>query len=226
MTGIIFDIDGTLTNTTKVDDKCYIQAFNHVFDIDISNQNWSDINNVTDWGITEEIILKKQNRAPSKMEYQKMVSEFVARLQSELITNKKQFQEIKGALNFINFLQKKSNIAIGIATGGWETSANLKLKAIGINPEDFIISNSNHYKSREDILLRTIDFIQKKWQNKIERIIYFGDGTWDFFTCKKINIEFVGIDYSKNNKLKIIGAKTIFNDFEQYELIYRKLKIN
>lgn len=53
MTAIVFDIDGTLTNTRKVDDKCFIKAFKNTFEIDISNQNWSEFTNVTDWGITE-----------------------------------------------------------------------------------------------------------------------------------------------------------------------------
>ena len=43
---------------------------------------------------------------------------------------------------------------------------------------------------------------------------------------KKLNIEFIGIDNSKNNKLKEIGAGIVFNDFEKYELIYKKLGIN
>jgi beta-phosphoglucomutase-like phosphatase (HAD superfamily) len=226
MTAIIFDIDGTLTNTTKVDDKCFIKAFKTVFGIDISNQNWSELKNVTDWGITEEIILKNWNRIPTEIEYENMISEFVAQLQSELNANKKQFKEINGALNFISFLREKTNITIGIATGGWEKSANLKLKSIGVNSAEFIISNSNHFKTREDILLKTILNLKENWKNKIDRIIYFGDGTWDFLTCKKLNIEFIGIDNSKNNKLKKIGAKTIFNDFEQYELIYKKIGIN
>ncbi len=225
MTAIIFDIDGTLTNTTKVDDKCFIQAFKTVFGIDISNQNWSELNNVTDWGITEEIILKNWSRIPTEIEYENMISEFVAQLQSELNANKKQFQEINGALNFINFLRKKSNITIGIATGGWEKSANLKLKSIGIDSAEFAISTSNHFKTREDILSKTIRNLKENWKNKIDRIIYFGDGTWDFLTCEKLNIEFIGIDNSKNNKLKEIGAKTIFSDFDQYELIYKKLGI-
>jgi len=226
MTGIIFDIDGTLTNTTKVDDKCFIQAFKIVFGIDISNQDWSELKNVTDWGITEEIILKNWNRIPTEIEYEKMIAEFLTQLQSELNANQKQFQEIKGALNFIQYLKEKSNLAIGIATGGWEKSANLKLKSIGIDSAEFVISNSNHFKTREGILSKTIRNLKENWNNKIDRIIYFGDGTWDFLTCEKLNIEFIGIDNSKNNKLKEIGAKTIFNDFEQYELIYKKLGIN
>jgi phosphoglycolate phosphatase-like HAD superfamily hydrolase len=225
MTGIIFDIDGTLTKTTKVDDKCFIKAFKNVFGIDISNQNWSELTNVTDWGITEEIILKNWNRIPTEIEYEKMISEFVAQLQSELKANEKQFQEINGALNFINFLRKKSDISIGIATGGWEQSANLKLKSIGIDSAEFAIGNSNHFKTREDILSKVIRELNDNLKNKIDRVIYFGDGTWDFLTCKKLNIEFIGIDNSKNNKLNQIGAKTIFSDFEQYELIYKNLRI-
>jgi beta-phosphoglucomutase-like phosphatase (HAD superfamily) len=145
MTAIIFDIDGTLTNTTKVDDKCFIKAFKAVFGIDISNQNWSVLANVTDWGITEEIIIKNRNRIPTEIEYEKMISEFVAQLQSELSSNKKQFQEIKGALNFISFLRKKSNITIGIDTA------------------EFVISNSNNFKTREGILSKTI----KKFKIKL-----------------------------------------------------------
>jgi len=184
------------------------------------------LKNVTDWGITEEIILKNWNRIPTEIEYEKMIAEFLTQLQSELNANQKQFQEIKGALNFIQYLKEKSNLAIGIATGGWEKSANLKLKSIGIDSAEFVISNSNHFKTREGILSKTIRNLKENWNNKIDRIIYFGDGTWDFLTCEKLNIEFIGIDNSKNNKLKEIGAKTIFNDFEQYELIYKKLGIN
>ncbi|WP_273565462.1 HAD family hydrolase [Maribacter halichondriae] len=207
MTGIIFDIDGTLTNTTKVDDKCFINAFKIVFGIDISYQNWSELTNVTDWGITEEIIIKNWNRIPTEIEYEKMISEFVAQLHSESKVNEKQFQEIEGALNFITFLSKKSNISIGIATGGWEQSANLKLKSIGIDAAEFAVGNSNHFKTREGILSKVIQELSDNRKNKIDRIIYFGDGTWDFLTCKKLNIEFIGIDNSKNNKLKKLGQK-------------------
>lgn len=225
MTGIIFDIDGTLTNTTKVDDKCFIKAFKNVFEIDISNQDWSELKNVTDWGITEEIILKNWNRIPTEIEYKKMVSEFVSELQSEFKKDKKEFREINGASNFIKFLIEKSNVKIGIATGGWKKSAILKLKSIGIDSTEFVFSNSNDFKTRENIVLNAISKLNLKWENKIERIIYFGDGTWDYVTCEKLGIEFVGIDNSNNDKLKKIGVKTIFNDFEQCELIYKTLKI-
>jgi beta-phosphoglucomutase-like phosphatase (HAD superfamily) len=222
---IIFDIDGTLTDTTKVDDKCFMKAFKNVFGIDISNQNWAELNNVTDWGITEELFLKHKNRMPNYTEYDRMISEFMSQLKSELIRNKDQFKEIKGATNFFEFLTKKQNVKIGIATGGWEKSALLKLKTIGIEATKFVFSNSNHFKKREDILSDVIHRIKLKEKNKIDKVIYFGDGTWDYLTCEKLGIEFVGIDYSKNNKLKKLGVKTIFNDFSNVDLIYENLEI-
>ncbi|MBC8884109.1 HAD family hydrolase [Flavobacterium piscinae] len=133
MKAIIFDIDGTLTNTTEVDDKCFKNAFKDIFEVDISNQSWDCIENVTDFGITEEIVHKQLGRLPTINEYQKMISRFVELLNNELKYDKSQFDEIDGATQFLRFISQKSNIAIGIATGGWKKSANLKLKAIGVN---------------------------------------------------------------------------------------------
>ena len=224
MTALIFDIDGTLTNTTKVDDKCFTQAFKSVFGIDISNQNWAELNNVTDWGITEELVLKNWNRTPTKSEYKKMLLEFIPLLQTEFINNKEQFQEINGASDFVNQIKQEPNIGIGIATGAWEKSAQFKLKSIGINPNEYAFSNSSRFKKREDIVSDTIRQLNQKFENQINRVIYFGDGAWDFLTCKKLEIEFVGIDSSNSKKLKKLGAKNVFNDFSKADLIFDIVK--
>lgn len=223
MTAVIFDIDDTLANTVKVDDKCFIKAFKNVFNIDISNQNWSQLTNITDWGISEEIIFKNWNRVPTKVEYEKVISEFVSLLKSELKLNKKQFQEVDGALDFINFLKTKPNISVGIATGGWQKPANLKLKTIEIDSSTYAFGNSDHYKTREEILLKVITELKCTWKTEFGRVIYLGDGIWDYTTCKKLGIEFIGIECSKNNKLREIGVKTIFNNFKQPELIYKHI---
>jgi len=223
MTAIVFDIDGTLTNTRKVDDKCFIKAFKNTFEIDISNQNWSEFTNVTDWGITEELVLKHENRIPNTIEYEKMISEFISQIESEFKANENEFLEIEGASNFVKFLIAKPNIKIGIATGGWGKSAILKLNAIGINSSEFAFSNSNHFKTREAIVTNVIHRLNQKWNNKIDRVIYFGDGIWDYLTCEKLGIEFIGINNSNTNKLKDIGAKTIYKNFDQYELIYNNI---
>lgn len=99
------------------------------------------------------------------------------------------------------------------------------MRAIGINSSEFFFSNSDHFKKREDIVSNVIQKINQTYENEIDRVIYFGDGIWDYLTCKKLGIEFIGIDNSNNNKLKYNGAKTVFNNFEDSELIYENLQI-
>ncbi len=219
MNFIIFDIDGTLTNTKQVDDRCFIASFNEVFGIDISEQKWEDLINVTDWGITEEIIVRTWNRKPSKSEYEKLISSFVGRLEIEKEADKSQFKEIVGAKDFFLALKKLDDIEIGIATGGWEKSAILKLNAIDISMHGICFSNSNDHKSRELITLDVIDQLKEKHKTSPDRIIYFGDGAWDYKTCKKLAIDFIGIDVDNNGKLKKIGATTVFSDYLNTEQI-------
>lgn len=216
---LIFDIDGTLINTTQVDDKCYMNAFELVFGINIRETNWSLLKNVTDWGIAEELVQSKLDRVIKVEELSLLKETFVKELEKELATDKSQFMEIPGAVDFFKSLMGNSQFQIGIATGGWEESANLKLRTIGINPYEASYSNSNHHKSREKITQNAIDLMTLASMEKPTEIIYFGDGAWDYSTCKKLGIRFIGIDYKMNGKLKALGAKEVYQDFKRSEMI-------
>lgn len=225
MIAVIFDIDGTLTATTKVDNKCFIQAFLNVFGIDISQEEWSNFQHVTDWGITEEVIRKTQNRTPKLQEYNQILREFYKLLEIERLRDPLQFSEIQGALHFVNQLDNHADITIGIATGGWEKTALLKLNHIGIDPTKFAFANSSKFKSREAILSNTLYQATQQAHRSIDRTIYFGDGIWDFVTCKKLGIQFIGIDNQENGTLKQAGVQTVFKDYLQPELMYTQLNI-
>jgi len=224
MKSIIFDIDGTLTETKKVEDKCFMEAFEAVFGIDIRQQDWADLKNVTDWGITEEIILREWNREPTLEEYERMVEVFVGILQRERNHDLSQFKEVKGAKDFFDHIRYETDWNIGIATGSWEKSALIKLDAIGINPKNIAFSNSNHYKSREEITKHTIRQIQEKNPVSDSEIIYLGDGAWDYRTCMNLGIHFIGIDILKDEKLSKMGAKTVFSDYTNREAIIEVMK--
>lgn len=213
MTSIIFDIDGTLADTKAVDDKCFIQAFLETFNIDLGQQDWSLLQNVTDWGITEEIIQTNHNRLPSPSEYQQMKSYFFEKLETELEKDPAQFQAVEGAIPFFNFLRNETDHPIGIATGAWEQSAFIKLKGIGLDHKNVCFSNSNFFKSREDILKHAIQQIHEKHLNSTKDILYFGDGLWDYTTCKNLDIRFIGIDILGDGKLKKVEAEFVFSDF-------------
>jgi len=220
---IIFDIDGTLTNTKAVDDKCFINAFDTIFGVDLTEEDWGALKHVTDWGMTEEIILREYNRLPTPTEYQQMLERHVNNLKEAKAKDPSQFQAIKGAVAFFNHIRLQTNWQVGIATGAWEQSALLKLNAIGISTNGIAFSNSDYHKSREAITQHTIEQMSKQTTNGVEEIIYFGDGVWDYKTCQNLGITFIGIDVYNDDKLRSIGATQVFRDYTQPEQIMEVL---
>lgn len=222
---VLFDIDGTLTDTKDVDDRCFMKAFEHTFGVNIWTQQWEDINDVTDWGITEEIILRELNRKPNDDEYEMMITNFIDSLTAERSRDESQFTEIPGAKDFFDQLREIDEFKLGIATGSWEKSAKLKLESAKININDICFSHSNHHKSRESITKDVIEQLTRKHRESPDQIIYFGDGEWDYKTCKKLGINFIGIDSTQDCKLRKLGAATVFQDFTDTEQILFELKI-
>lgn len=221
---IIFDIDGTLTNTTKIDDQCYMESFESLFGVSIKQVKWSQIENVTDWGITEELVQSKLKRKITEEDIHNLKKVFLSRIQGELNQNKSNFNEIDGASLFYKWLLKDTNFKIGIATGGWEETAVIKLEAIGIDPNSVGFSNSNKFKEREKIILDVIDQLHAMSSKKPEEIIYIGDGQWDFETSRSIGVRFIGIDNENNGKLKSYGVREVYRDFQNKEAILKSIK--
>jgi len=220
---IIFDIDGTLTDTKKVDDICFIYAFDKVFGIDIANMNWNEFTTVTDWGITRDVVLKETKKNLLDVDYKQMKSVFFAKLLAEKKKNSTLFYEVPGALDFYNLFKENPNYQVGIATGCWKESGLIKLDAIGIDPSDIAYANSDDFITREEIVLHTIAQAEDKNGGKFSEIIYFGDGVWDFKTCKNIGIRFIGIDIKNDGILKELGTQTVFTDFLNVKAIVKEL---
>ncbi len=210
---ILFDIDGTLCDSTSIDDKCFIEAFHEYFELDISDQNWEDIKHVTDWGITEEIVKREFGTVPDSEDYNLLKEIFVRKLLFAKETEIQHFRQVKGATAFFNDLRSNKDVGIGIATGSWRASALVKLGAIGIDPKGLPFSNCDLHKSREAITNDTIQQANEQNPHQFEEIIYFGDGKWDYLTCQKLGLRFIGIDVKRNNKLKKLGAETVYENF-------------
>jgi phosphoglycolate phosphatase-like HAD superfamily hydrolase len=210
---IIFDIDGTLTDTKKVDDICFIDAFDKTFGIDISSMDWSEFTTVTDWGITRDIVFKEQKKELSKADHELMKTNFFEKLIQEKKTNPNLFREVAGAIDFFNLIKNSPKYEVGIATGCWEQSGVFKLNAIGIDASGIAYSNSDRFITRENIVLHTIEQAEENSQQKFSEIVYFGDGIWDYKTCENLGIRFIGIDILKDGKLKDIGTNVVFENF-------------
>ncbi|GAA4959128.1 HAD family hydrolase [Algibacter aquimarinus] len=208
---IIFDIDGTIIDSVNTDDDCFIETFYNLHQIDLTNVDWTNFKNITDIGLTIEIFQKYYNRLPSTKEIELIKNHFF-----ELLNNRKEeFTEIKDSLSFINYISKIPDFQIGFATGGWKETAELKCNYVGLDLDEFIFKSSNYHFNRAKIIERVIDeALTKNNINQFETIFYFGDGIWDLKATEELDIEFIGVDFKKNNKLKKAGVKRIIENYE------------
>lgn len=212
---VVFDIDGTLTNTNKIDENCFVRAFELEFGIFGINTNWTEYTYTTDSGITQQIFQEKLERLPSDEELIRIKARFVSLLQKAFINNQDLFSEIPGSANILTKLQLDPDWCVAIATGGWRESAKLKLQKANIEIEGIPLASANDALSREDIIKTAIIKAENIYQvEKFQKVVFVGDGAWDVKAAYKLNIAFIGIG---NNKLINIGATKVIQDFTKLD---------
>ena len=116
---IVFDIDGTLTNTNRVDSSFFEKAILDILPISSIDTEWNNYKHSTDAGILIEIIRSKLARDPMPNEIETIKNRFVSYLENTFSENPSHCVPINGAQIIF---EKISQLGwdIGIATGGWK----------------------------------------------------------------------------------------------------------
>ena len=71
---VMFDIDGTLTETTKVDEECFVRSFKDVFGFADLDTDWSHYPHTTDSGIFHDVFTSRIGRSPTRRTFRDFVS--------------------------------------------------------------------------------------------------------------------------------------------------------
>lgn len=225
---IIFDIDGTLCDTVDIDDRCFGEALKAQFQIDPAQIDWTQFKNITtgsDSGMAVEIVRELTGNVLKPEQMKKLQDYFHNILENE-IKKLATSTEIPGASGFIASLIKSEEWGTGFATGSWEKSGRIKLFSAGIGIGSLPYSHSDYHDRRENIVAETIRRAKEYYQTEnFEKIIYTGDGEWDFKTSKTLGIEFIGIDIENTGKLKKLGAEYIFKDYTEPEKILKTINL-
>jgi phosphoglycolate phosphatase-like HAD superfamily hydrolase len=197
---VIFDIDGTLIDSSKIDGFCYIQSIKDEFGITSISEDWSIYKSATDSMIFEEIFLNSFGKKPKEEDIKNHIKRFVSLL-DEYSKGENSIKEIPGANNILNILREREDWRISIATGGWRESAHFKLKKANIDFKDIPFSTATDRMLREEIVSHCIEQSKEYYHvNRFEKIVSVGDAFWDLTTAHKLQLNFIGID--ENNKFK------------------------
>lgn len=217
---IIFDIDGTITDTTVVDDLCFKNTFKKIYNITLENIDWTKYVHCTDLGLTMGIIKENFNIELSINEKRKVEKHFIEQLLLASGENSKSFLEIPGSVKFINHLRNE-NYPVALATGAWKQSALFKLGKVKLDIKGLPFAHSDELFSRADITNDAIKQAEKIYGKTFKKVIYIGDGTWDYHTTKELGIPLIGVDKHNNGKLKKLGVKNIITDYIDKENVMK-----
>src|SRR4051812_2161994 len=98
----VFDIDGTLTQSSEVDSHCFKKALNIEFGINELDRDWQDYAHATDSCIFEEIFLNHFSRIPTLDELNRIKKRYLSFLSEAFDSDPTQFQAVPGAREFLD----------------------------------------------------------------------------------------------------------------------------
>lgn len=183
---VIFDLDGTLVDSSNFEDECYVGAIHQVLGDLLVDSNWSNYPHVTDAGIVSEIVSHIRVANPTDV-IAEVRNEFGNRV-SEYLIDGGICKAIPGAQQFLKRLLQQG-YRVGIATGGWRHTAEMKLAHARVNIEGIELVSCDAAIDRTGIMTHCL----RKIGGDPNMAVYFGDAPWDIKAAESLGWKFVGV---------------------------------
>jgi phosphoglycolate phosphatase-like HAD superfamily hydrolase len=181
---IIFDIDGTLVDSTEFEDRLYLDAVRSVLGGVNIRPDLRSYEHVTDSGILRAIF--DENRIDGSKLHDEVRQRFGELISDELRLNA--CSPIPGAIELVEAVRRSGEFEVGIATGGWGHTARMKLTSAGFSAEDIPLASSDDSHERIRIMERCRSHL-----STTNTTIYVGDGEWDKRATEALGWRFLGI---------------------------------
>jgi len=222
----IFDLDGTVMHTTRVDEVCYVRAVRQELGVHDIDNDWSKYTHSTDSGITAEILQIHFGRQPTRDELTRVRERFLALLAETFRTEAGSCSEIAGATAALQQLRVHPQWRIALATGSWQECAVLKLHTAGLGLDGVPAAFADDSPVREEIIaLARSRALTCYRQDDFSRVVYVGDAPWDVRAARRLGIPFLGIGGGrKAQRLLRDGASEVLQDFGDFERLLRGLQ--
>ena len=185
---VMFDVDGTLVDSSGFDDDCYFAAAKEVLGLDLPT-DWDQYTQATDSGILDEVIQRyglSGDRDQIQREFERV---FRHKIERYIAEHPAEVREIKGAARFVEHLKSLNGVRVAVATGGWARTARLKLEAVGIDLRGCAFASSSDHDQRTGIM--RLAEAQAADGKPFASKIYFGDAVWDKEACRRLDYRFI-----------------------------------
>ncbi|MBL8990469.1 MAG: haloacid dehalogenase-like hydrolase, partial [Phycisphaerae bacterium] len=135
---VVFDLDGTLLQTTGVDDACFVRAMDDALGIRGFVTDWSDYAHATDTGLVAEIVRRSLGRDAGADDLHAVHESFTTLLRGQAVERPDRFTPVPGAGAMLERVRtlRGSGWSAGLATGAWRASAAIKVAAARLDVAD------------------------------------------------------------------------------------------
>jgi len=219
---VVFDIDGTLTDTNDVDDECFRRAVADIFALPYASVDWSDAPHITDSSLARWLCQTYCRREASDAELAHLTAHFVDLLRQELVRVPARFAAIRGAQGLFADL-RAAGWWVALATGGWSLSAALKLRAAGLHEPEMVLASASDALTRPEIFTLACQRAAENYRQPFARVVFVGDAPWDVRTAAELGRGFVGVG-RRAESLRQAGASIVLSDFRDREAVLRALE--
>ncbi len=212
---VVFDIDGTLTDTACMDSQMYVATFMKYLGLKEINDNWEEYRYSTDSGFAVELFEKHANRVPKEEEIQRIKKSFTILLEEKIRSDPSCCRSLLGAETLFQRIKLLEHWDIVIATGCWLDSALLKLKYAELSCRQIPLACGDDHIERHEIIKVALERSKIHYQQKgYNTIVYVGDRLWDYKASQALEIQFIGVgsEFTQNKLVDIPIVENYLSD--------------
>jgi phosphoglycolate phosphatase-like HAD superfamily hydrolase len=211
---VMFDIDGTLVDSEDFDGELYAASVRAVLGVKL-DRDWDRYEHVSDRGIVEQLLRDRRIEERAALA-ERVQWHFVALVRGHLARHGLRIREIPGARELVERLLSLPGVRVAVATGGWEETARLKLRHVGIDDERLALASSSDAAARTAIMRLAA---QRALRGaSAHRTTYFGDGAWDRRASAELGYDFVAVGRATEHAVR-------YDDLRATETILAELRI-
>jgi len=212
---VIFDLDGTLTDSCRVDDFCFTESIAEVLGIRNIDCEWSRYSEATDILLLRDIVRRSLGRDPKEEEIRDVRVRFHRLLGQRLSGRHSLCRPIRGARQMLTRLGEDSRLAACVATGSWGECAELKLRHAGLYCFRGLNATSSDAATKPAIM-EIAEARAKRHYGvaRFEKVVCVGDSVFDVRAARRRGHVFVGIGRGRRvAELISAGAICVFEDY-------------
>ena len=214
---VMFDMDGTLTDTTALDSNCYIDAIEQALGLVKIETDWESYPHASSSCCLEEIVRRAHGRDPTAAESRAVQDRMIELMEDLHRLHRRGTREIPGAADCVRALQASGH-AVAIASGDWQATAHHKLSTAQIPFEALPAAFCEASHVRTEIMRTSLArAATHHGREDFNRIVYIGDGAWDVRACREIGWPLIGIGSGAHGRrLRALGTSHVLPDFSDH----------